>query len=766
VNEPAEGVADGASADSGDGEIQAELSRDLGLVSALAIGVGTMIAAGIFTLSGLAVKEVGSAAIAAFLVAAVVATFTALTYCEFASIYPQSGEGYLYARKTFAPPLAYTVGWCLLLGYTSSCGFYIASLSSYFNEFVLPESFHHLQEQFPLLINLSGLIALGALTLLNIKGTKESGSFQIVVTVGKVILLTIFVGGGIMAFNGDTSALMVEKFSTDIPKIGSTAALVFITFFGFSAIAASAGEVQNPTKTIPRAIFISMGIVTVLYTLVVLVLVAAELDKQGLAYSEASMGVVAKQYLGGIGGMVIVAGALFSMISASNASIMAGSRVALSMSQLGHLPKEIGAVNANTRTPVVSLIMVGLGIGTFAVILPLESLAHFADCVLLLALILVNIALIAHRRKYPDIERPFRVPLVPLLPGLGILANIYLLAQLPIQGHVEILIMAVGAIVAGIFGYLAWKGAQVDEADLPGKPSRVALERSAGTDDGVFSVLVPLANPKSVNQLIDLAVAIAKPRGGKIVAIRVVVIPEQLAPTLEEAHVERERRILESARSRALDAGVPCSTLVRVGHNAARAIIETSRERDCELILLGWKGHTSTARRILGEVTDDIVRHARTDIMLVKHVEGFEGIPKRILLPSAGGEHAIHAQTYAASIAAASDDGSLTLCGVVGPEDVERAKSEELRLVAAKHDVEGVGAVDVKLIRHASVPVGIIKEAKDYDALVIGAAGQSFSSQIMFGSIPETIARRATVPVIVVKRYHALRALAGRVMTD
>jgi APA family basic amino acid/polyamine antiporter len=91
--------------------IQTELSRDMGLNMALAIGVGTMIAAGIFTLSGLAIRNVGSAAILSFVLAALVATFTALTYCEFVSIYPRSGEGYLYARKTFSAPLAYFVGW-------------------------------------------------------------------------------------------------------------------------------------------------------------------------------------------------------------------------------------------------------------------------------------------------------------------------------------------------------------------------------------------------------------------------------------------------------------------------------------------------------------------------------------------------------------------------------------------------------------------------------------------------------------------------------
>ena len=302
-------------------DIHTDLSRDLGLTSALAIGIGTMIAAGIFTLSGLAVNNVGSAAIISFLIAAIVASFTALTYSEFVSIYPDAGEGYLYARKTFTPPLAFLVGWALFLGYASSCAFYLVSLSSFFNEFI----WH------PPLETLAGVVALAGLTVLNIRGTKESGRFQVVVTIAKVLLLGWFVLGGLRSLD---TAVLIDKFSSDILQIGSTAGLVFITFFGFSAIAASAGEVINPIKTIPRAIFISMGVVTVLYTLVVLVVVVANLSD----YSEASMGVAAVQFLGPVGGMVIVAGALFSMISASNASIMAGSRVTLSMSRMGHLP--------------------------------------------------------------------------------------------------------------------------------------------------------------------------------------------------------------------------------------------------------------------------------------------------------------------------------------------------------------------------------------------------------------------------------------------
>lgn len=725
--------------------IETELSRDLGLTSAMAIGVGTMIAAGIFTLSGLAIGNVGSAAVVAFVLAAVVALFTALTYCEFVAIYPESGEGYLYARRTFQPISAYFVGCALFLGYTSSCAFYIASLSIYFQEFI----WHSPVE------SLAGVACLIALVLLNVKGTKESGTFQVVVTVSKVMLLMWFVVGGIGSVRaGD----VVERFRADLLQIGGTAALVFITFFGFSAIAASAGEVKEPGKTIPRAIFLSMGIVTVLYTLVVVTMIAANLTE----YSESAMGNAARKFLGPIGGMVIVAGALFSMISASNASIMAGSRVMLSMSRLGHLPRGFGAVNPQTRTPIVSVVLVGGTILLFAVSLPLQDLAHFADTVLLIALILVNVALIVHRRKHPDIERPFRVPLVPLLPALGILANLYLLGQ--IVHHPVPMTMALSCLCVGLLAFVAWKGLLPAGVSLPGAPSRVAMERSAVAGAHPFRVLVPLANPANVEQLIDIAGAVASQREGEIVTLRVAVAPEQLPPSREDAYVERERHVLELAHETALQYDLPVRSLIRVGHDAARAILETAKDYGCDLILMGWKGYTSTAEKILGEVVDTVVRHAECDVLLVKQTT--RKPLRRFLLPTAGGEHARCAEEYVKSLVRARD-GSLTVCVVVSPDAADDELAEaNTRLDKAVERIAGDGTIDLsrKLIRHDSVPVGVLQESQDYDAIVVGASRQRGYQHLLFGNIPESIARSATCPVILVKHHHPVRAFLHRVL--
>ncbi len=729
-------------------QVQTELSRDLGITSALAIGIGTMIAAGIFTLSGLAIRNVGSAAIVSFLLAAFVSLFTALTYCEFVSIYPRSGEGYLYARKTFAAPLAYIVGWALFLGYTASCAFYIASLSSYFVEFIMHTPFE----------GLSGIVGLVALTLLNIKGTKESGGFQIIVTAAKVILLLWFIIGGLTYVD---SQEIMDKFSDDVGSIVSTSALVFITFFGFSAIAASAGEVKNPVKNIPRAIFWSVGVVTLLYTFVVLVTIAANLTE----YSEAAMGSAAVKFLGSIGGMVIIGGALFSMISASNASIMAGSRVALAMSQLGHLPREIGSINTRTKTPIIATLLVGGTIAIFTIALPLEDLAHFADTVLLFALIMVNFALIVHRRKFPKMHRPFRVPFVPLLPILGILANFYLLMQ--IFHHVTPVLLAIACMVLGIIGFFFWKGAQVADKAVPGEASRLALGTfSDDPKDKRMKILVPLANPQTAVDLIRFATAVAKERGAVIVLLRVATVPEQMPLRYNSELVEKEKDILDFGREKVEDAGLPVTTLIKIGHNAGKAILETARERNCALIILGWKGYSRSRDKIFGQVTDLVIKYANCDIMLIKF--GEERKFRKMLLPTAGGEHAREAESYAAILSKAFDS-ELTLCVV------EKQDASDQQLIQAQDRIDeaqkrlneeyGIEAKE-RIILNNSVPRGIIKAEEEYDTIVVGATRDRLVTQILFGSIPEIVAKYTKKNVIVVKHHNPVKALLGRVVRE
>lgn len=452
---------------------------------AVSLGAGTMIAAGVFVLSGLAVARVGFMAVVSFLLAAIIASFTAATYAELSSTYPVDGGGYAFVDEVFDTDLTYFAGWCMIMGYPASAAFYLGSLSSWSYRFLLPV----FDRTGTLPYWISGLVIGGILMGVNLAGTEESTEFQMVVTALKIMLLLVFIVGGFQAFDPEPLFASAREHATQFRQIGMTSALVFITFFGFEAIATEAGEIRNPETNIPMSIFISIILVTVLYIFVVLVMVLSVRDQSFLEFlvsktdldtldqgrtfiaehGEIAMGRVAQYYLGDIGFYLFLVGVLFSMISAANATILAGSRVTYAMARRKQLPEAFSRIHSTFRTPCNAVLFTGGVILLFLVLftivlghppggsesnlfslhLGLESLAHFADFFLLIGLALVNFSLIESRRTAPDIDRPFEVPLYPVVPLIGALTSIGLLF------HVQFRSIMLGVLFV-LLGALLW----------------------------------------------------------------------------------------------------------------------------------------------------------------------------------------------------------------------------------------------------------------------------------------------------------------------
>ncbi len=726
-----------------------ELHRSMGFMTALSIGVGTMIAAGIFTLSGLAIRNVGSSAIISFILAAIVSLFTALAYCEFVSIYPKSGEGYLYARKTFVAPLAYIVGVALFLGYVSSCSFYLSSLSAYFQEFIWHAPFE----------KLAGVVFIIALTLMNIKGTKESGVFQVVVTVAKVVLLLWFVAGGLRFISIED---LIDKFSSDLGQIVQTSTLVFITFFGFSAIAATAGEVKNPIKNIPKAIFWAVGIVSVLYVFVIFVLIASDLT----AYDEASMGVAAKKFLGGIGGLVIVGGGIFSMISASNASVMAGSRVALAMSELGQLPKYLGKIHKKFATPWVSVITIGVLIMLFTIFLPLEELAHFADTVLLFALIMVNIALIVHRRRFPNLPRPFKVPLYPITPIVGIIANLYLLIQ--VMNHPIPLSLALFALIFCAVGFLYWKGTLPDEEGLEGDPSKLVLETYAADElQKSKKLMIPIADDYMMPEIVNFAVNLAKGHDASITALVAVEFPKLKPLKFDSRDFKKEKKLLELIQTEGEKHGASIGTSLRVGHNTVKTILESTRKSNANLVLMTWEGQVRRSENVIGRIIDSVANKTKRDVMLFRPHPNKK--IKNILLPAGGGPHAQAAEIYAGGLAKTMK-GSLTILRVVTKSSLSDEEKLEVKaqLENSKSRIKEKCGLNVKtkIIYHPRVEAAIKEVSLDYDTVFIGATKKSMYHHVLFGTLPEALVKGLDTNIVIVKYHSSVGAVWGKVFGE
>ncbi len=757
-----------------------EHTRTLDFKIAFAIGLGTMIAAGIFSLSGTAVARIGSSAVVAFVIAAVVAGVTAAAYSEFASVYAENGGGYLFCSRTFEERdlLTYAIGMSLFLGYTGTTAFYLATMDEWFFRFVLPEPLHVLPH------GTTGVVAAVLLGVLNARGTEESGTFQLLVTGAKVAVLFAFVGGA-FAFRGPTTAIdtFAAGFQPEPVNVLAVAALAFITFFGFSAIAASAGEIIEPRRTVPRAIAASILTVTVLYALVIVAMVNSPVPAEVIAEEgETAMGRVAASFLGDVGRSLIVAGAIFSMVSASNASILAASSIGSLMGQRGQAPRRFSRIHTVYRTPfwsvatatalIVALIVAFIalfpaeGAALGGLNLGLTALTGFATLNLLLPLAVVNVALVYSRRRFPDVERGFRVPGVPLIPAVGVLANLALIYNLPTDG------VLTGLVLTGVLvgAYLLWGG----EPEIGELVERVVTPTGRGAAGGPgaapaaeekeaeaaetaeaaeeqYRILVPVARPDRAPRYARLAAAIASTHPGEPVVqvLNVTELPDQTPNELvTDTARERAERIEVLLDDDAID--VEYTVEGHLCRDVAFDILRTAREDGADLLLMGYpEERPGITERIEYEAPCDVVyagRNATADALATLDIGAGGGPHQQALLELANGLGREGASVHLVNVTPAGGGGT--------GEDPDETLSE-------LGDVE---SVQVHNVRADSVAEGLVSTAAENGGtLLVGASRDRRLRRWVFGSTPDRVierADRADVPVLI---YASTQSVPGRI---
>lgn len=437
-------------------------SPSLGLFGATMIGIGAMIGAGIFVLTGLAAETAGPAALLVFLLNGGVTTFTALSYAELASAIPESGGGFAYVKEGFPDGVAFIVGWMFWSAYMIAGALYALGFGSNFLELL-----HLLGLELPASIAVSGLTApVGPVLLalvvvltfgtLNALSTSASGSAETIVTLAKILVLLLFVAfGAASASTSEFAPLFSEGQWSMLPAMGAT----FVAFQGYDLITTVTEEVQNPRKNVPRAILLSLVATLIVYLLVVFVAIGTlGADRLGAAgetaIAQASESFMPALPLVGSGARLIAIGAVLSTVSALNAVIIASSRVAFSMGREGLLPRWFGQRSAALNTPFAAVVVSGLIMITATAVAPLQQAGNLASLFFLLSFIVVNASAVQIRRRKPNLARPFEMPLYPLTPALGIglnlLLGLYIDPQVWIIGGAW---LAVGAII-----YVAYIG--------------------------------------------------------------------------------------------------------------------------------------------------------------------------------------------------------------------------------------------------------------------------------------------------------------------
>ena len=404
-----------------------ELERTIGLVGGLAIGIGTMIGAGIFVFPGLAASTAGPAAALSFAIGGVIALLVALPTSELATAMPRSGGGYYFISRGMGTAYGAIVGLGLWLGLVFASAFYLVGLGHYATA-VLAEL--GIELAIDPVIGIALLFGV-ALTALSIGGTENTAKLQNGVVGILLVVLTVFLTYGVLDSLGVFGRQSAPEvfFSQGTFPVLTTAALVFTSYLGFAQVATVAGEIKQPSRNLPLAMIGSVLIVTVFYVVTIFVATSAfGADRLG-TFGETAMVEVARDFLGLPGAVAILFAGLLATFSSANASILSASRAVYALSRDALLPQRASEINLRFGTPHVALLAAGGPIVALVATGEVELLAEVASFLHLIMYGLICIALLTLRRRNPSWYTPsYRMPGYPIVPALGAVASFGLIA--------------------------------------------------------------------------------------------------------------------------------------------------------------------------------------------------------------------------------------------------------------------------------------------------------------------------------------------------
>ena len=484
------------------------LRRSLGPVNLITLGIGAIIGAGIFVLTGQAAAlHAGPAIALSFVIAGITCAFAALCYAEFASIIPIAGSAYTYGYATLGELVAWIIGWDLVLEYafgaaTVASGWsgYLLSLleqigltpsaslarftTTYGNDIYLYHGKWAPLASLPMevtsvaglphvvgIFNVVAFLVILAVTTILVIGIKESANLNSAIVMVKLGVVGIFLVLGVhhLILHPELLKANWHPFipphqgpgAFGIQGIVAGASFVFFAYIGFDAVSTAAQEARNPQRDMPIGILGSLVVCTILYILVSLTLtglvpyaelnvaepVAVGIDVTGVAW----------------GSLLVKIGAVFGLGTVMLVMLLGQSRVFFSMSRDGLLPKWASAIHPKFRTPWISNIVVGTIVAFLPALLPIAKLAALVNMGTLLAFTIVCAGVWILRVRHPDLERPFRTPLVPLVPILGIVSAFYLMLNLPLLTW----IVAIAWLIIGLVIYFTYSTKHSKVQQLP-----------------------------------------------------------------------------------------------------------------------------------------------------------------------------------------------------------------------------------------------------------------------------------------------------------
>ena len=440
---------------------QGTLVRRLGAVSLVALGIGAIIGAGLFSLTGVvAGQHAGPAVVLSFVISAVGCAFAGLCYAEFASIIPIAGSAYTYSFATMGRIWAWVIGWDLVLEYAVGAAMVAISWSQYLNKLLAMHGMHipeHLMAG-PFeggWFNLPAVIIVALMSLLLARGTRESAGVNAIIVVLKVAVVLVFIFFGWSYINPANLTPFIPPNNGVWGEFGWSgvlrgAGIIFFAYIGFDAVSTAAQETKNPKRNMPIGILGSLAICAVLYVLFGHVMTGlanyTEFGSGTDSLAPVATAIKHTPYVWLQKAVIIAILAGYSSVIL--VMLMGQSRVFYSMSHDGLLPKVFSDVHPKYRTPFKSNMFFMLFVGAFAAFVPGRVVGEMTSIGTLLAFILVSIGVLIIRKRMPDAPRGFRTPLVPFVPILGVVVCGAMMLALPWDTWLRLVVwLGIGMVV-------------------------------------------------------------------------------------------------------------------------------------------------------------------------------------------------------------------------------------------------------------------------------------------------------------------------------
>ena len=722
------------------------------------LGTAGTLGSGIFVLTGLAAQVAGPATFLAILVGGFLSFSIALNYSELATVYPETGGAMTYVREAWGKGLL-----SFLIG-SMDC------ISSTFYTALSAVGFaYSLSVFFPSIPIIPVAIAVIILfVILNILGVSNVGNAQVIMGVGLMFAFTVFIIGGFMSPKGFSLATLFPE-GRVFPTVGfikntgtlfKTIALIYAAYVGFEVIADDAEEVRNPNKNIPIAIIVSLVIITIVYSLTVVVTLGT-LPWQAVAGSTTALSDAIKVFMPGAGVTIIAMAGMVGALTSINSSMLSATRESFTLSRDGNWPLTLSRLN-RMRVPFMAIITIGIVSILITVFGVVDFLSYITSAGYLFVLFFSNMAMITLHKKYPNIHRPFKAPLFPLTPILASLTCLIVISYSDLDA-----LLFTGGII-GLFAvyYYAKVGVQLwndaHKRDL---------------SPGRWRIILPLISTNGADGLMKVGSLLAEAEKDMNMCLLTVLpstaqVDQQVSGEFLEKIKAQRHSILDKFIHYAVDRNVPMYTKMVADVTIADGVInEFKNDSNVKLVLLKWPGRTSSGE-IYRKTVKRILEEGKVSVGVLndKGIKNF----RNIMVPVGGGLNSRLAIHLANDIA--MQEGSHVDYIRVMPQEIDEENNEDMISHLQEIVMTELGQIPadatLQISFAKSVQDAVINEcnANNYDLVIIGSADNP-TDGTLFGPVCETVADKAPYSLLVVRRHESataswLRHQAKRLQRD